>query len=167
MKTPGSVEWLAELAQTATDATIAQGLLRAAHRIRRLQREIAKLKTGVDPSNCLAPTLRKEKPRSYKYRLEVSEWLHDEIFTWINDSDYLGMGRLNSCTLVVTIDPPSQGGSKALPVKGISSVCDLASAVKIIGPTKTILLRDCYLFNVSEQDEIVHLILDAQDVTTK
>jgi len=115
--------------QSGVDAHVAlrEGLLRAANRIERLQAELAKQKTGVDPTHCPPPAPRRpapsfprqvERPQVpiYRVRMPASEFATDQrdyerFFDWINGSENLGMGLLDPCEVFVLGDPDVDGGT--------------------------------------------------------
>lgn len=125
MSTPGTAAWLRTMAQEHEG--LAEGLMRAAHRIERLQAELAKQKTGVDPTHMPAsppyrpapsfprPTDRPQVP-IYRVRLPETEFSSDQreyerVFDWINGSEHLGMGLLDPCQVFVLGEPDAEGGT--------------------------------------------------------
>jgi len=174
MTTPGTAQWLRETAKEHED--LAEGLLRAANRIERLQNELGKQKTGVDPSYQPPVITRTSRgiarPAStlslptFNITLPEGESAsdkeaYDRVFDWINGSERLGMGLLDPCDLYVVGEPNVKGGTWAF-----DSVCTLSKnkfdkgfvrlcGVKLAGPlvtlveaTNTIELVDCALLDV-------------------
>jgi len=127
--TPGTAAWLRAMADEHED--LAEGLIRAAHRIERLQNELGKQKTGVDPSyqplpmpHGLFPQALNSPTRNFPvYRIRLPEGelasereAHDSFFDWINASENLGMGLLNPCMIHVLDNPDVKGGTWDLDV---------------------------------------------------
>jgi len=125
MSTPGTATWLRAQAQDHED--LAEGLMRAANRIDRLQAELAKQKTGVDQTHCPAPVPRRpasyfprptDRPQLPIFRIRLPEGelasdreAHERVFDWINGSEHLGMGLLDPCQVFVLGEPDAEGGT--------------------------------------------------------
>jgi hypothetical protein len=141
--TPGTAEWLRYVATGMEDIPksdlMREGLTRAANRIERLQAELAKQKTGVDPTHCPAPAPRRpaplfprpvERPQVpiYRVRMPASEFPtdhreYDRLFDWINGSENLGLGLLDPCEVFVLGEPDVEGGTWDLDtVIGVSTL---------------------------------------------
>ena len=127
MSTPGTAAWLRAMAKEHEG--LAEGLIRAANRIERLQNELGMQKTGVDQANMPAPAPYRKapsfprnmgvvKPRLPIFRVRLPEGelasareAHDRIFDWINGSEHLGMGLLNPAILCILGEPDVKGGT--------------------------------------------------------
>jgi len=126
MSTPGTADWLREKAAEVSDQAFAEGLIRAANRIERLQTELGKQKTGVDQSYTPVPAPRRLMPAFqrggtvistpvYRIRLTKGELASDteareRVFDWIDGSERLGMGLLDPCNVFVLGEPDVKGG---------------------------------------------------------
>lgn len=131
MSTPGTAAWLREQAKEYAkldeDEDLAEGLIRAANRIDRLQAELAKQKTGVDQTNMPAPVPHRpapsfprpmDRPQVPIFRIRLPEGelasdreAHERVFEWINDSEHLGMGLLDPCQVFILGEPDAEGGT--------------------------------------------------------
>jgi hypothetical protein len=126
MSIPGTADWLREKAAEVSD-DFAEGLIRAANRIERLQSELKKTKTGVDQSRTPMPAMSPRgqylqahgKPHQnfpiYRISLPEPEFAsdrdaQDRFFEWINGSENLGMGLLDPCNIFVLGEPNTEGG---------------------------------------------------------
>lgn len=119
---PGSAEWLRDAAGLAAYQDFAEGLIRAANRIERLQNELTRQKTGVDPTHMPPPSMvlrnqvqaQRQTPL-YRIQLPESEFsfdrdVVDRFFEWISNSENLGMGLLDPCNIFVLGAPSTEGG---------------------------------------------------------
>lgn len=183
MTTPGTPEWLKATAEALKKETgsgeLAEGLIRAAHRIVRLQGELSKLKTGVDQTHKPAPPPRFPTARQLtvmaqrelhgnehvKIALPDSE-VHEAVFDWVNDSEFLGTGVLDACTLVLAPeDPQTFRGDEPLPPPGHGAPrlqkllpARLRQAgVWLQSEEQCIELEDCRLLDAEERDGVTIL----------
>ena len=127
MTTPGTAEWLRAKAAEYAGEDLAEGLLRAANRIERLQTELGRQKTGIDPSYTPMPGPRRLMPAfqrtsaqpvtpTYRIRVTAGELASDKearerVFDWIDGSENLGMGLLDPCNVFVLEAPDVKGGT--------------------------------------------------------
>ena len=168
MTTPGTAQWLREKAKTNQD--LAEGLLRAANRIERLQNELGKQKTGVDPSYMpmtpRGPAQTRPAPGLPTFRVAVPEDLHDKVFDWIDGSERLGMGLLDGAILVLDSKPEEGGEPATLKVLHTSRADRLQGAVALMHPNKGVELTDCSLLYVDTDDgTVIELVAkEAKDV---
>jgi len=176
MSTPGTPDWLREKAAEVS-ADFAEGLIRAANRIERLQNALGMQRTGVDPSYKPMPALSQmtqfqmtraqTRPVTWRIRLPKPELPSDKkdidrVFAWINGSENLGMGLLDPCEVFVLGEPDVNGGTWDFDeVIGISTLMKdkhPAGFVRISGtsrkavflakPLGSIDLTGCYVLDV-------------------
>ncbi len=186
--TPGTPEWLraqaAALQQVAGSSDMAQGLIRAANRIVRLQGELSKHKTGVDqtrkplsPSQIVAIA---EGSVLVKMVLPDSDEIHEAIFDWVNESESLGIGYLDAMTLLTVweapgepihpevfhntaaVPPKSKTRLKALKLKKLIPARAGQPHVEVRTPNETVELEDCALAVVEEIEGVTVIELAAK-----
>lgn len=181
MSTPGTAAWLRAMAKEHED--LAEGLVRAANRIDRLQAELAKQKTGVDPRHMPAAPPRRPAPSFpppvtrpqvpiFRVRMPESEFPtdqreYDRLFEWINGSENLGMGLLDPCQVFVLGEPDVKGGTWDLDTvigvstlhpdekhgKGFVRITGISRKGLLAKRLGSIDLRGCTILDVESGDE--------------
>lgn len=163
MSIPGTAKWLREQAKALQGTEIAEGLLRAANRIERLQGELSLQKTGVDQSRRpLAMTMTPRGPAKPApppglpvFRVSIPDnnhGLHNAVFDWVNSSERLGMGLLNGAVLRVNNEPEENGAPTRLGWMHHVTTERVKGRVALMSPTKGVWLTDCSLLYVDTDD---------------
>lgn len=132
MSTPGTAAWLREMSEKAAYQDFREGLMRAAHRIERLQNQLGMQRTGVDQSVVAqAPPVRRvvnshlpafqpsvETPAGPVFRIRLPKGdvnsdrkTRDSVFEWIAESENLGLGLLDPCAVHLNGRPDVEGGT--------------------------------------------------------
>jgi len=156
MSAPGTAAWLRAMAKEHED--LSEGLARAANRIDRLTAELARAKTGVDPRFQPLPSMvpgsapsfhadPNVAPGSPKYRVKLPENgdLRDQVAEWLEGSENLGLGLLDSKILCLDGEP----GEADLLVEAIKPCQGDAGNVLLMGPTQMLRLSGCMVSAVT------------------
>jgi len=169
--TPGTAEWLREMAETQK-VGFAEGLIRAANRIERLEGELSKQKTGVDQTHRppILPRIRRAQspqslPGEFYVRLpDGDDEVYDRVFEWLTAFSNSEDDDLDPCCLFVGEDPCGEKTPGVLQLIDIEVGQGMNGEVAILGPKKMVVLVGCVFQSEVQDDNHITIKLTAKEV---